>query len=178
MTTIKRLADIPRFTRANYAVDVEWCYLEQHLETLPDIELDPPYQRGYVWTREQKIAYLEYRLRGGISGNDLYWNCTTWDTSMDTPIELVDGKQRMSAVLGFLHNEIPVFGRLLSQFEDGKRGMRAHITRFRFHIHSLTDPLDVVQWYIDMNTGGSVHTPTDLAPAFEIREQLRKERGL
>jgi hypothetical protein len=176
--SVNKLADIPQFTRANYSVHVEWSYLEKHFETFPEMELDPPYQRGYVWTQEQQIAYLEYQLRGGISGSDIFWNCTTWDTTMDTPVELVDGKQRISAVLGFLHNKIPAFGRLFKEYEDHKHGLRAHLARFYFHIHSLTDPLEVVQWYIDMNTGGSVHTPKDLEPAFEIRNKLRKERGL
>lgn len=32
-------------------------YLEQY-----DLDFDPPFQRGYVWTKKQKIAYVEYLL--------------------------------------------------------------------------------------------------------------------
>lgn len=34
----------------------------------------------YVWTEEQQIAWLEYHLRGGKSGNTIYLNNPFWNS--------------------------------------------------------------------------------------------------
>ena len=38
------------------------------------LQLNPEFQRGHVWTEEQQIAWVEYYLRGGKSGNTIYLN--------------------------------------------------------------------------------------------------------
>ena len=99
-----RFRNIKRVSRAAYRVDVPWNYLQSWMDdnlNHPNLgcDLDPPYQRGYVWTVEQKIAYLEYILKDGMSGKDIFWNCPGWMTTFEGPLELVDGKQRITAVL-------------------------------------------------------------------------------
>lgn len=172
-----RLADIPRMSQANYRIDVAWTSLQQHLEMFgasAPLVLDPVYQRGYVWTTQQQIEYLEFQIKGGMSGRDIFWNAPGWHESPEKAIELVDGKQRINAVQRFLRDEIPVFGRLLSGY-DGAPDMIRH--RFKFHVNDLVDPVDVVQWYLDMNTGGSAHTEKDLAPAHKHLAKLLKKRS-
>jgi hypothetical protein len=136
--------------------------------------MDPAYQRGYVWTTEQKQAYVEFILKGGESGRDIYWNCAGWMKSYRGTLELVDGKQRISAVLDFLDNKLKVFGHLYSEYEDASLVSRYD---FVFHVNDLEHQSDVVRWYIDMNTGGSVHTEKDLEPAYEELKRLEKEEN-
>lgn len=170
-----RFRDIPQISRAEYAVDVSWEYIKRHLESLEGmfrIELDPPYQRGYVWTVKQQIAYLEYQLKGGRSGNDIFWNCSEWDTGNEGSIQIVDGKQRMNAVQQFMEGKVPAFGHFFGEFEDKPDPISP---RFRFHVNDLPTQLEVVQWYLDMNTGGSVHTERDLLPAYAYLEKLERE---
>ena len=38
------------------------------------VDLKPDFQREHVWTKEQQIAYLEYRFKGGRSGDTIYFN--------------------------------------------------------------------------------------------------------
>lgn len=175
---IERLRDIPRMSQANYQVDVSWTSVERHLAMFADgnvpLVLDPPYQRGFVWTLEQQIAYLEFQIKGGMGGKDIFWNAPGWHHGEEGDIELVDGKQRLNAVQGFIANKIPVFGRLLSEFKDQPDPIRH---RFKFHVNDLTDPVEVVQWYLDMNTGGSIHTEKDLQPAYAHLAKLLKKRG-
>lgn len=163
-----RLVDIPQMSRASYRVDSQWKYLEDFLklEGTP-VEMNPDYQRGYIWTPRQQTEYIEYRLKGGMSGWDIFWNCTTWNTSCNTPIEIVDGKQRVEAVRAFLRDEVPIFGRVLSEFSDHDVGLRMHLARFRMHVNDIQSRRGVIQWYIDMNTGGSIHTEADLRPAYD-----------
>ena len=162
--------DIPNFPDVSYAFDESWEHLESWLEARKDIGiiLDPEYQRGYVWTREQKIAYLEYRLQGGISGGDLFWNSPGWRGRGKTqPISIVDGKQRLLTVREFMRGELPVFGRTFNEFE-GIFPWSDRRVSFRIHINNLLDEQDVIRWYLSMNTGGSIHTREELDRVEEL----------
>ena len=172
-----KFGDIPRMSQANYRVDVPWDNLKRHLELFGEgstLDFDPPYQRGYVWSEAQKTAYLEFRLKGGMSGGDIFWNAPGWYSGKDEVIELVDGKQRLQTVLGFLNGEIRAFGLLYHEFEGEPDHVRH---RFKFHVNDMADPVAVVQWYLDMNTGGSIHTEKDLEPAHQRLRELEAKQG-
>lgn len=164
-----KFSDIKQFPKSNYRINVPWSYINSWMEdqaTYFNLDLDPPFQRGYVWTEFQKRSYVEYILRGGMSGKDIYWNCTGWkDVIKNSPLQIVDGKQRLNAVLEFLNNKFKVFGHYYHGFEDKLSLLDAS---FNVHVNDLIDPKDVVEWYISMNTGGSVHTPKDFKPAYEF----------
>lgn len=62
-------SDIRKMSRANYHIDVPWSYLVKQLDSFSKdcvVNLDPPYQRGYVWSDQQKTDYIEFRLKGGM----------------------------------------------------------------------------------------------------------------
>jgi len=67
-----KYSDIPQISSAHYSVSVAWEYLEDWLAEFCGggiaVDLDPDYQRGHVWTEEQQIAYVEFKLRGGKVG--------------------------------------------------------------------------------------------------------------
>jgi hypothetical protein len=163
-----RYQDISQFTReAPYAVDVSWSYLEEHYRSAVEekLDIDPDFQRGYVWTPEQKVRYVEFILRGGRTGRDLYTNNPSWQ-KIGRPAAgyndyvLVDGKQRLQAVLGFLHNEIAVFGgHYRRDFTDK---LRITGPSFRWHVNNLKTRAEVLQWYLDLNTGGTVHSDDEI----------------
>lgn len=165
---ITKFSDIPQFTRdGNYAVDVSLDYLEDHLshfsKTMDDdperFQLDPDFQRGHVWTRDKQIAYVTYLLRGGTSSRSIYFNCPGWMNSFRGPMVLVDGKQRIEACRAFLRDELPVFGSVFSEFEDPRCLTRVNL---RFHVNDLKTRAEVLQWYLDLNSGGVVHTTEEL----------------
>lgn len=163
--------DIPQLPQAHYEVDVEWGYVEEHLARWSEypggLDLSPSYQRAHVWSREQQIAYVEYSLMGGEIGRNLTFNCSTWrDSSCTTPIELVDGKQRLEAVRAFLSDKIPVFGHLRSEYTDS---MRYHLARFKFRVCSLQTQAEILRLYLNINAGGTPHTSQELD---RVREML------
>jgi hypothetical protein len=131
--------------------------------------MEPDFQRGHVWTAAQQVAYMEYFLRGGTSGRDLYTNCPGWYRGDIKDFVVVDGKQRLTAALRFLHNEIGVFGgHLYKEFTDIPR---MHLT-FIFHVNTLQTRAEVLQWYIEMNVGGTPHTTDEID---RVKELLRAE---
>lgn len=173
-----RFRDIPQFTRqATYAVDIPWGYFVQHYVkevTEGRLDVNPAFQRGYVWTQAQQVRYVEFILRGGATGRNIYCNDPTWMKirKMDDPnYVLVDGKQRVDAVLSFLNNEFKVFGHFYHEFED-KLSMTG--ASFRWHVNDLATHEEVLQWYLDLNVGGTVHSDDEIN---KVREMLaRKEQ--
>lgn len=166
-----KYSDIPQFPRANYEVNVSWSYLKDWLSTFPLVDMDPDFQRGHVWTREQQIMYVEYILKGGEASRILYWNHPSWDfPKMDDSMSLVDGKQRITAVLAFLDNKIPAFGHLYSSFEGS---LRVSGPDFRMRVSKLTSKKDLLEWYLGINSGGTPHSQSEID---RIRSLLQAEK--
>lgn len=197
-----RYQNIPQFTRgASYVVDVSWRYLSTHFYShVKDYGLDvnPNFQRGHVWTAEQRVRYIEYILQGGKSGKDLYFNCPLWQSSLSIGPEykdgwyvLVDGKQRIDAVFGYLSNEFPIFGKWYHR--DFKDSLDIMVATFRWHVNELPTIEEVYDWYIGLNTGGTVHSDEEIArvqslidnkvpytrpPEAEVLAQARLDRSV
>lgn len=167
--------DIPRLTSyGNYSVNVNLGYLEKQLAQWSDeypggLEMDPDFQRGNVWTEDQQIKFMEFALRGGLkhSSSLLLFNCADWDQECKEPIQMVDGLQRLTAALRFLRGEIPVFGHTINEYEGN---IRAADAIFTVHINNLKTRAEVLQWYLDLNSGGTVHSHEEIARVTELLE--------
>ena len=189
-----KFADIPQYTRpAHYHINVPWSHLENTLDrwmlkesgidpeqppeqlTVPILNLDPDFQRAHVWTKKQQIAYVEFKLRGGSGAEVILFNCPRWmswkvvDKDCYNEFVLVDGKQRIQAVLQFLRNKIKAFGHYYKEYED-KLGLEP---MFIFTVNDLETKAEVLQWYLELNTGGVVHTKEEIT---KVKALLRAEK--
>jgi hypothetical protein len=174
--------DIPQYTRdGNYRVNVSWDYLEETLEgyaersqkfgSVASLELNPDFQRGHVWKESQQVAFVEHCLRGGVGSREIRFNCTGWMADFRGPFVIVDGKQRLEAARKFLRSELKVFGHYFNEFTGRIRSLT---TDFIFNINDLKTRKEVLQWYLDINTGGVVHTPDEIQ---KVRDLLAKEEA-
>lgn len=180
MGKITRFRDIPQFTsdgcyQVNYPITSLVKYIEEEVETM-GLQLNPDFQRGHVWTEEQQIAWLEYHFRGGKSGNTIYLNNPFW-RSIKEPKEteykdyvLVDGLQRLTAAQRFVHNEIKVFGSYFEEFEDS---MRVLPQMMILNVNDLKTEKEVLQWYVDMNAGGTPHTKEEIERVKKMISELK-----
>jgi uncharacterized protein with ParB-like and HNH nuclease domain len=167
-----KFQDIPQMTQARYRVDLTWKYLQDSLKRYDKdygLDLDPDFQRAHVWTEAQQIAYVEYQLRGGISGKDIFFNCPGFQGNRNKvgPMVLVDGKQRLNAIALFLQNEIPAFGCYLKDYEDRLYSLLS----LSVHINNLDSYQAVLQWYLDLNSG-IAHTQEELD---KVRKMMIEE---
>ena len=170
-----RFQDIPQFTQdGHYRVNVGLDYLKSHIERFKKeygLIMDSDFQRGHVWTEDKQIAFMEFLLKGGRGSSEIRFNCPRWQRfSCGYPMVLVDGLQRVTAALRFINNEIPVFGYFYNQFED----KIPFFSGLEFLINDLETRSEVLQWYIDINTGGVVHTEEEIE---KVRVLLEKEKG-
>lgn len=175
-----KFSDIKKFTRrASYAVDIPLEYVKKTIDNYINecnLIMEPDFQRGHVWTKKQKIAYVEYFLRGGLSGKDIYFNHPNWHynaRSNYNEFVLVDGLQRLTALLDFLNDKFKVFGYYYSEYQ----GYPSLEHSLRFHINDLKSRSEVLNWYLEMNTGGTVHSKKEIDRVTNLyQEAINEER--
>ena len=161
-----KLKDINSFTRgANYRTNVSLDHLEWAIENYVkdyNLDLDPDFQRAHVWSEMQQIRYLEYLFRGGTYSREILFNMPQWGSGENNigNMVLVDGKQRLQAIRRFLKNELPIFGTTLLGWEDHKIALKR--IDMIFCVNNLMTRQEVLQWYLDLNAGGTVHTTAEL----------------
>ena len=143
---------------SEYRVHIGWAYLERWLADMDDsvgLDLAPDFQRGHVWTPAQRSAYVEFIMRGGRGADELRFNCVDWMAGrMEHPLLIVDGLQRLTAVRGFLADEVPAFGHRASAWEGVDDPLRY---RFTVMVNNLPTRTHVLRWYIEINSAGTPH---------------------
>jgi hypothetical protein len=175
--TFMDFRSIPKLTRdGRYKIHVSWDSLEWNLQRYVEeynLDLDPDFQREHVWTEEKQIAYVEHVLRGGQASNEIRFNCIGWQNTYEGPMVLVDGKQRLNAVRRFLRDEIKAFGHTCTELQiPGHAHQVPDIYNFIFYINDLDSRAEVLKWYLELNSGGVVHSQEELD---RVRILLSKE---
>lgn len=176
-----RFADIPQFTRSgSYAVDFPIHYLVKWInEEVQEqgLDLSPIFQRGHVWTECQQIRFVEFLLRGGKTGRDLYFNNPGFHRSVPhgsyDEYVCVDGLQRITAIQKFVNNQIRVFGSSFAEYTDFPSFSNALI---RVHVNDLKTEEEVIRWYLEMNSGGTPHSKSELDRVAELLKGLEGRR--
>ena len=120
---------------------------------------------------EQQIAFVEYVLRGGKI-SELLFNTKGNYANTSEDFVCVDGLQRLTALLLFLDDKLPIFGgHTRSQIEGIDILLRGlHLS---FRINELLTRKAVLQWYLELNTGGTPHTDSEIG---RVRDLLKKEK--
>ena len=176
---ITKFKEIPQFTsdgsyQVNYTLRSLVRYIEEEIKD-EGLLLNPEFQRGHVWTEGQQIAWLEYHFRGGKSGNTIYLNNPFWkgvrklEKNVYKDYVCVDGLQRITAAQKFIHNEIKVFGSYYKEFEDNIRVLPQMIN---LNVNNLKTEKEVLQWYIDMNVGGTPHDNNEIEKVMGMIQEL------
>jgi hypothetical protein len=169
---------VPQLLQPHYTCDTSIEHIEEFLDNLQNhaeggLDLDPDFQRNLVWSRSQSSKYVGWILRGGESGRELLWNCPGWGGNYKGTMEIVDGKQRLNAVRLWVANEIP------ADCGDGSSWYRRDFMKIlgtqyslKMRIGNFKKRSQVLQWYLDFNSGGMAHTKEELG---KVRELLEKE---
>lgn len=172
-----RYKDIPQFTRAGgWECDFDFPFrFVREIDRMikeDGLQLNPDFQRGHVWTDDQQIAYIEFLLRGGKTARVIYLNNPNWQIHKSdsyTDFVCVDGLQRITAIKRFVNDEIPVFGAYQSEYED----VPSISTSMKINVNDLKTRREVLQWYIDFNAGGTIHTDVEIQ---KVRMLLAQEQ--
>jgi len=160
-----RFSEIKSFTsKGHYEIDVPLKDTKETIEYYVEhygLQLNPDFQRGHVWTETQQCRYVEYLLKNGTGSRVMFFNSPNWSSHRpicSKPFVCVDGLQRITAIIRFLSNEFKVFGYYYNEFEDDIDLMNC----IRFNINNLQTRREALQWYLDLNSGGTVHCDAEL----------------
>lgn len=147
------------------------------------VDMDPDFQRGHVWKPKNQTLFMEHLLRKGEHGRTIIWNDPSYgkrvaDSDLKDGLVIVDGKQRMTAVLSFLDDKVPVFGgHVFSQFDRHSRMQvlaPTGLLRMQMNIVGLQYRRELLQLYIELNEGAVAHDPSEIA---RVRNLLEKEEA-
>ena len=162
--------DIKRFTEdGHYRVDVLFQSISDHIEKLISengLILIPDFQRGHVWTEDQQIKFVEYILRGGIT-SDIRFNHPGWMRGWEGEFVCVDGLQRITAIMEFQMNTFPVLGSYYKDYEGRT------LTSLGFRVNNLKTKKEVLQWYVELNDGGTPHSDKEIN---KVKKMIEKEK--
>lgn len=174
-----KTADIPKLiSRRSMSnpVSIRLCYLQAFLNDMKDelkLNLSPSFQRDHVWNMQQRIRYVEFILRGGITppivfNSPVYYGDYEDNCDLEDELVIVDGLQRLTSILMFLDNKLSVFGNnYLIDFDDQKSILRTQIFYF---INDLQTKKELLQWYLEMNEGFVQHSESELN---KVREMIK-----
>lgn len=170
--------------KAAYTVDVHLNNMEDFFQKQAaelaacmggEFELEPDFQRGHVWADAQRISFIEALLRGTAPTRILF-NCPGWQRNdaeggdiRPYTFQCVDGLQRLTSVRKFMAGEFTIFGGLSA--EDLK-STPFSLGRFRFQfcVYEFKHRSELLQFYLDLNEGGTVHTQSELDRVRQLRE--------
>lgn len=144
--------------------------------------LNPEYQRGAVWTDRQAMHFLGHMLEGGAvaplyvnrleNNKNLPEGFKSW---LEVPAEVIDGQQRLRAVLRWLKGEVQAElsdGRLIA-YADTDEIDRRGLPAFDVEFVDLSRR-DVLRLYLKLNRGGTVHSDSEIE---RVRQLLARELG-
>lgn len=164
--------------------DIEWM-IEKYRNSYDGFEENPDFQRGWVWTRDQQIAFIESFIRGGVGDTTrtIVLNCSDFQRDQATDSDLkgfcvVDGLQRITAVRQFMKDEFTVFndlveGGLDKNFFNGSRFNLKSQQGLRFNVMNFQYKSELLDYYLAINAGGTVHSKEELDRVRAMREQLK-----
>jgi Protein of unknown function DUF262 len=116
----------------------------------------PPFQRPAVWTQAQQIRFVESCWLGLPIGAFIY-NRASYDSPYDN--WLLDGQQRVTAVLAYMNDAFPVFDNLFSELTVVDRRFWDMGTAFPCMETNIEDPDLLREVYDRLAYGGTPHEP-------------------
>ncbi|MAG64969.1 MAG: hypothetical protein CMK74_03735 [Pseudomonadales bacterium] len=168
---------------ATYECDTTWDRLEGAVsriaENYGELEMNPDFQRGHVWTDEQ-VAFIQNCLRNVVSSAGLLiqFNCASWDDfegasiqGLPRGLQCVDGLQRYTAITRFMKGEIRPFGLEVSQFQGTQ--YNPNNRKLRLAIHAIPTKEALLKLYLDLNSGGTVHSNEELERVRQMLEEAK-----
>lgn len=136
-------------------------YFKEHY----NLDLTPNFQRNHIWSTKEQQNYIEYLIKGGIYTKQFYLNHPKWKEQDMKSEKLIclDGLQRIQSIVKFLSNELTIFnGHTWDEFSNQDKADISSDITLTFNILNIKNKKEIIQWYIDINFGGTIHQEDEL----------------
>lgn len=160
--------------QARYTCHIPVSHFHESVEKLSldygaPVDMTPDFQRGHVWTLEQKKSFIKNVLRGAVpeAGFVVQFNCSNWDNydyKGDLPLgfQCVDGLQRVTALREFMQDSFDIDGVLASDLEGSSFNLRRGSFNFVLQVFSFQSKKQLLAHYLDINSGGTPHSQAEI----------------
>ena len=127
----------------------------------------PEYQRELVWDQEDKDYLIESIMMNMPIGN-IFLN----DRDSNHQYEVVDGQQRLDAIIGFYKNDYKWHG---YYFKDLPHTMQVRFEMFSLatYITKYENRSEIIELYYRINWAGENHSLEELIQFDELRREGR-----
>ena len=133
--------------------------------------LNPPFQHGLVWSHQQRVAFIESILDGlplpALFINEMPYNHPRYPSQE----VVVDGQQRINAVVDFMQDKFRVRGELWS--EQDKTFKRVFCITEGTCTSITTRYNTLRELYVRLLTTGTIHTQDEINDAKDLVDQLQ-----
>lgn len=136
--------------------DLRLNYSQRHLADLFSkayyfgVDFEPEYQRDFVWELEDKIALIDSIFNNIDIGKLVF---IKHDYSDDLLYEILDGKQRIRAILDFYEDRFQYQGYYFSDLSGRDQDHFEHYSINVAEIDKMTRE-QILRYFIMLNTGG------------------------
>lgn len=150
------------------------------------LELMPDFQRGHVWDRPRQVAFMQAAIRG-TAPLEIRFNCPSWGGDVEetvvqglnaSGIQCIDGLQRLTALRDFVAGRFKVFnGYSLQDLEGTPFSFRRTGMAWTLEMFTIATRADLLQFYLDLNTGGVVHAPEEICRVTGLLDNAKEKPG-
>lgn len=160
---------LDRIGNERHAVHLQWLAERSLLPPSDEqlLVLDPPFQRGQVWSDKQKEAWIESILLDLPLPAMFINRFGTRETHPKYGHRdvVIDGQQRLRATGSFLRDGFRVRGELWSeQSEEFKRLFKMNVVVPVIYM-SYDSEVQCAELYLKLLTAGTAHTPEEIKKA-------------
>jgi len=132
------------------------------------VEFCPSYQRGYAWTPEQKQALITTLLERGSIGT-FSFNRRSYGTK--GPLyEIVDGKQRLTALNEFFQDQFSIKGKYFSELTTSDQSLIENAPALIYDLEEASEK-DILILFLRVNRAG---TPVDQEHINKVQARLNE----
>jgi hypothetical protein len=160
-------------------IDVESRPVKWLIDNMRDgnIVIDNSFQRRYVWTPKDKVALIETILLGYPIPEIYLWQNDTDPETGDTIFSVVDGQQRLGAVLDFINNNLRLNKSGLENteaayagkmFKDLESDPKSDIWKYKFSIRFIKESISkdqIIKVFLRLNRTSISLNPQELRNA-------------
>jgi hypothetical protein len=135
-------------------------------------DMNPDYQRDYVWEEKHRIALLDSMFKGIDIGKFVF--IYTDEHDIEKPLyEILDGKQRMTTLLDFFNDQFQYKGYYFSELNPKDR---QYLERYLISIAETKKKLsnkEKYEYFLALNISGVPQTEDQIK---KVRSLLNKEK--
>ncbi|GAA4879801.1 hypothetical protein GCM10023310_69970 [Paenibacillus vulneris] len=138
--------------------DLQLSYSNRHMGDIFSkayhfgIDFDPDYQREHVWSLEDKVSLIDSIYNNIDIGKFVYVHL---GYSVEKMYEILDGKQRIRAILDFYEDKFPYNGLYFSEMTNRDQD---HFENYPISCAEVREATRAqkLRYFIKLNTGGRI----------------------